>query len=146
MVDMALMALGEYLPKLRFFKASIQSYRAKLFLQKIPAPQIHKAAPQSCSPKRFSAAASQSCSPKYSCKEICSPKWLRKTSFQSGSRKLFRKITIESCPPKLHSKAAVFQSFCSKLPRKAVPQGYSYFPNCFPKLLNKAVPQNYYRE
>ena len=128
------------------FKATVQNYSSKVFLLPKSTKLLPKAAPQSCSPKRFSAAASQSCSPKYSCKEICSPKWLRKTSFQSGSRKLFRKITIENCPPKLHSKAAVFQSFCSKLPRKAVPQGYSYFPNCFPKLLNKAVPQNYYRE
>ena len=143
---MALMTLGEYLPKLRFFKASIQNYHTKLFLQSIPAPQIHKAAPQSCSPKRFSAAASQSCSPKYSCKEICSPKWLPKTSFQSSSRKLFRKITIESFPPKLHSRAAVFQKFVrncrARLLLKATPTSQIVSQSCSTNLFLKIIIEN----
>lgn len=87
---------------------------------------------------------SQSCSPKYSCKEICSPKWLPKTSFQSGSRKLFRKIIIESFPPKLHSKAVIFQKFVrncrARLLPKLLPNAQQ---NCSPKLLLRIIPNNY---
>ena len=124
------------------FKATVQNYSSKVFLLPKSTKLLPKAAPQSGSPQLLPKAVPQSTAAKKSVPQSGSAKLVSKVAPESCSRK----ITIESCTPKLHSKAAVFQSFCSKLPRKAVPQGYSYFPNCFPKLLNKAVPQNCYRE
>ena len=63
------------------------------------------------------------------------PKWF---PLQSGSRKLLPKVAAESCPPKLRSKAnsqscCFFQSFCSKLPRKAAPASQTCSTKLFPK-------------
>ena len=80
--------------------------------------------------------------------QTCSPSPLPKPMLQSGSRKLLPKVAAESCFPKLRSKAIpqrcfpkLFQSCCSKLPRKAAPQSCSFFPNCSPKLHKAFSPK-----
>ena len=116
-------------PKLRFFKAAVQSCSSKLLPKAVPlrcstklclklfskavAPQLRKAAPQSCccpklpaglescpklhpmllpktvprrcSPKLCPKAILQSCCPKAAILQTCSPKRLPKTILQSGS-------------------------------------------------------------
>jgi len=94
--------LVSYSPKLRFFKAAIQSYLAKLLLKPASFP---KAAPESCSPKRFPAAASQNRSQNTTAKRLPQSGYASnlfpKAILQSGSRKLFRKVATKSCPPKI---------------------------------------------
>ena len=81
-------------PKLRFFKAAVQSCSSKL---------LPKAAPQSCSPallhKVVPKAVLQSCCPKAA--ESCSPKLLPKIAPQSCVRKLlpFFCPTLSWLPP-----------------------------------------------
>ena len=83
--------------------------------------------------------------------QICSRKRLPKIIFQSGSRKLLREVTTQSCPTKFYSKNIVQNSLpklrlfkvsirnCrAKQLLKAPPASQS----CSPKLLNKAVPQS----
>ena len=72
---------------------------------------------------------------------------------------MFRTVVIENCRQivlkisKARFKAAVFESCCSKLPRKPAPQSCSCFPlvrklckaapqSCSPKLLPEAAPQS----
>ena len=98
--------LVSYSPMLRFFKAAIQTYLAKLLLKPASFP---KAAPESCSPKRFPTAASQNRSQNTTAKRLPQsdyasnlfPKQFPKAILQSSSRKLFRKVVIKSCPPKI---------------------------------------------
>ena len=96
-------------------------------------PQLlPKASPQSCSPKlRFFKAAVRSCRAKLLLKAApqscsCFPKLLHKAVSQSRSPKLLSKAAPNSCSPRL-----------LKLPPKIVSE--NYFPNCFLKLLPKAV-------
>ena len=107
-----------------------------------------KAAPQSCSPKRFPEAAAQSCTPQHLCKTVASKRLCFKAVPQSGSPKVFSKATPKSCSQsccrkllpkavflKLVPKAAVRQGCCSQSCRAklATPQ------SCSPKPIPKVV-------
>ena len=108
-------------PKLRFFKAAVQSWSSKLLL-------LPKAAPQSCSIKLFPKATPES----------CYQKLLRTAAPPSCHRKLFPKAASQSCFLNLLPKAAVLQSSCSSM----LLQGRKVAPHsCSPKLLPKAASQ-----
>ena len=143
--------LVSYSAKLRFFKAAIQTYLAKLLLKPASFP---KAAPESCSPKRFPAATSQNRSQNTTAKRLpqsgyasnlfpkavpqsYSPKWLPKAVPQS----CYQKLPPQNCVLKLIPKAAVFQSKATVRSmllqsRKVVPHNYS------PKLLSKIATES----
>ena len=114
-------------PKLRFFKASVRSCRAKLLLKAAPASQccspklLHKAVPQSRSPKLYR-------------------KLLRRAAPRS-CLKLLPTAASQSCYLKLLPKTAVLQSNCSSsCCNAAKPQ------SCFPLLFPKAALQSCYRK
>ena len=142
MAGMALMALGEYLPKLRFFKASIQSYRAKLFLQSIPAPQIHKAAPQSSSPQLLPKAVPQSTAAKKSVPQSGSAKLVSKVAPESCSAKLLSKAAPQNCILKLRFFKAFVRSCRTRLFLKATPTSQTASQSCSTKLFPKIVIEN----
>ena len=100
-------------PKLRFFKAAVQSSSSKL---------LPKAAPQSCSP----CAAPQSCAQKLFSKAVARKLRFCKPVYQHVSPKPFCTAAPDSCAPKLLS-----------LPRQLFPTAAS--KSCFLMPLSKAV-------
>ena len=121
------------------FKPTVQNYSSKLLV--FPKSNLlHKAPPQSGSPQLFPKIIPQSTAakrlPRSYYAQTYSPNRFPIGILQSS----FPKVAPQSCVLKLVPKAAIFQSFYSKLPRKNASQNCSYRRP--PKLLSRSIPNN----